>query len=60
MKSFEIDYTYDIEEYGVVELVADSIEEAEELALSNIKELYPDIKNIVIDGVRQSNGANKS
>lgn len=50
-KKYSFDYTYDIQEYGNIELDLDAaldLQEAEELAIVEIKDLYPDVKNITI------------
>lgn len=50
---YEIDFTYDVEEYGTVLLEADSKEEADRLGREYVRETYPDVKNIVIDDVEE-------
>jgi hypothetical protein len=56
MKTYEADYTYDIEEYGVITVDGvDTIDEAEDLALSQVKEMFPDIKNIQINSIKELN-----
>jgi len=56
MKTFEADYTYDIEEYGVITVDGiDTIDEAEDLAFSQIKDMFSDIKNITINSIKELN-----
>lgn len=48
----EIDFTYDVEEYGTVLLETDR-DLAETEAREYIRETYPDAKNIRIDEVKE-------
>lgn len=50
---YEIDYTYKVLEGGALDIVADSSEDAEELALDNIKDMFPDVEDIKIEAVRE-------
>lgn len=53
MTQYTVDFTYKIEEYGVVELEADDIEQAEEFAKEYITDTYPDVTDIAIDGIKE-------
>lgn len=55
MSYYEIDFGYKIEEYGVVELEADDVEQAEEFAREYVKDTYPDdiISDITIDAIKE-------
>lgn len=53
MPRYEIDFTYKVEEYGVVDLEADSLEQAEEFAREHIKEAYSDVTDVNIDTIRE-------
>lgn len=50
---YEVDFSYKIEEYGVVDLEADNIEQAEEFAKEHISEAYSDVTDVAIDGIRE-------
>jgi hypothetical protein len=49
MKHFEVDFTYKIEEYGVMELDAEDTVEAENIAI----DMNRDLLDFHIDGVRE-------
>lgn len=53
MPFYEIDFTYDVEEYGSVIIEAEDSDDAALQGLSYVKETYPDVKNIVIDDVEE-------
>lgn len=53
MAWFEIDFTYDVEEYGTVTLEADTREQAEIDGRDYVHETYNDVKNISIDEVKE-------
>lgn len=53
MSFFEIDFTYDVEEYGTVLLEADSQEEADLAGREYVRETYPDVKNILIEEIKE-------
>jgi hypothetical protein len=53
MPFYEVDFGYKVEEYGVVEIEADDLEQAEEFAHEHIKEMYPDVTDITIDGIKE-------
>lgn len=53
MAWFEVDFKYDIEEYDTVLLEADSKEEADHMGWDYIRDTYPEVKNIVIDDVKE-------
>lgn len=50
---YEVDFGYKIEEYGVVTLEADDIEQADEFAREYVKETYLDCTDIVIDTIKE-------
>lgn len=53
MGTYEVDFTYDMPEWGSVELEdIDDKEDAEVHALAYIKTTYPDVTNIKIEAVR--------
>lgn len=53
MAKYEVDYSYSVPEWGTVTLSADNPDEAEEIALEQIKELDPDILNITVEAVKE-------
>lgn len=53
MTSYEVDFTYKIEEYGVVTVEADNKEQAEDFAREYVTETYNDVLNISIDDIRE-------
>ena len=53
MQTYRIDFAYDMPEYGIMDLDADSIEEAEERFNEEVKYLYEDAKNIKIEGIME-------
>lgn len=56
MAKHVVDYSYDIPEWGTELLDIDldlDIAEKEELALVELKEMYPEFKNLSIDGVKE-------
>jgi hypothetical protein len=55
LTKYQIDYSYQVPEWGTIDLPADNEEQAREFALEQIKELYPEILEIQIDKVRVVN-----
>lgn len=53
MPFYEIDFTYDVEEYGTVVIEADDFDRAAAEGAAYVKETYQDVKNIVIDDVKE-------
>lgn len=53
MAFYEIDFTYDVEEFGTVTLEAASLEDAEIEAKDYVRETYRDVKNIQIDELKE-------
>lgn len=53
MAFYEIDFTYDVEEYGTVVLEADDKDFAEADAIEYVKETYSDVKNITLDEIKE-------
>lgn len=52
MAFYEIEFTYKIEEYGAVELEAESEADAEVQARDYIRDSYPDAMLVTIDEVK--------
>lgn len=52
MTHYQIDYSYQVPEWGTIDLTADNAEQAEEFALEQIKELFPEILEIEIDDIK--------
>lgn len=50
---YAVDFSYKIEEYGVVELDADNVEQAEDFAREYFTEAYTDATDFTIDGVKE-------
>ena len=50
---YAIDFSYKIEEYGVVELDADNLEQAEEFAREYITDAYTDVTDVTIDSIKE-------
>lgn len=53
MSRWEIDYSYKVLEGGALDIEAIDREEAEDLALADIKDMYPDVTDIKIEAVRE-------
>lgn len=53
MVAYNVEYSYDVEEYDDVVVNADDTEQAEMFAKEYIQETYPEAKNIVIDTVKE-------
>ena len=53
MTYYAVDFSYKIEEYGVVELEADNLEQAEDFAREYVAETYPDVMDVSIDGIKE-------
>jgi hypothetical protein len=51
MAMYQVDFEYNLPEFGTVELEADSEEEAEELAKEQFVEMYPEAVDLEIIGV---------
>ena len=52
---YQIDYSYQVPEWGTIELNANSPEEAEGLALVEIKQLFPEVLEIQVDTIKEIN-----
>lgn len=48
-----IDFTGKVEEYGTVELEAESVEEAEEFTRDHIREAYPEFVDVEINSIKE-------
>lgn len=55
MKQFEVDFSYDIKEWGTVILNIDNEDDASAEALDYVRETFPDALNIEIDEVKEIN-----
>lgn len=53
MPNFEIDFDYNMPEAGLINVVADDVDHAENVGMAEIKALYPDITDIKITAVRE-------
>jgi hypothetical protein len=53
MPMYQVSYSYEIPEWGTIELEADSEDQARELAMDEIEFSYPEISNIEISKVEQ-------
>lgn len=53
MTNYAVDFSYKIEEYGVVELEADTLEQAEDFAREYVTETYSDVTDVQIDGIKE-------
>lgn len=53
MTNYAVDFSYKIEEYGVVEMEADNIEQAEDFAREYVSETYPDVMDVNIDSIKE-------
>jgi hypothetical protein len=54
MPTYQVSYSYEIPEWGTIELEAENEEEARELAMEEIEFSYPEISNIEISKVEQT------
>ena len=48
MVKYKVDFEYFVPEFSEVSLDADNVQEAEDLALIEIKKLYPEAQEIVV------------
>lgn len=55
MFTYEVDYSYYIEEFAMQVINADDPDQAEEFALEYIKDTYPEATNIKIEMVKKIN-----
>lgn len=53
MSNYEVEYSCDIPNWGLVTLPADNPEQAEEFAYDYVKDLYDVVSNIEITGVKE-------
>lgn len=53
MSRYQVDFTYKIQEWGSVELEANSVEEAELLGIEYVKEVYDEVIDVEVEGVRE-------
>lgn len=53
MARYAVDFSYKIEEFGVVEMDADNIEQAEDFAREYVQETYPDVLDVQIDSIKE-------
>ena len=53
MPMYQVSYSYEIPEWGTIELEADDEEQARALAMEEIEYSYPEINNIEISKVEQ-------
>ncbi len=52
---YEVDFTIGMPEYGVLNVEAMNVDEAEMIALDRLKETYPDALDIKIEMIRTMN-----
>lgn len=52
MTSFEVDYSYKIEEYGTVPITADDKDQAEQFAREYVQDTYDQCFGIEVEEVR--------
>lgn len=50
---FEVDFSYRLPEFGLIEVDADDAEHAETVGLQTVREMYPDVEDIKIEAVRE-------
>jgi len=50
---YDIGFTYKVEEYGVVNLEADTEDQADEFGREYVRESFPDVSDIEIDYIRE-------
>lgn len=53
MTEYLVDYAYRIPEWGSITVSAESVAEAEQFALEDIKETFPDYLDIMIETVNE-------
>lgn len=53
MAHYEIDFSYKVEEFGIVDINADDLEQAEQFAREHITEAYPEVTDVTIDAIRE-------
>lgn len=54
MPNFEVEYSYDVPEYGTTTVNADTIDDAEYIALKQISEsLEVDVGNVYIETIKE-------
>lgn len=53
MNMFNIEFTGNIKEWGQVEVEADDPEQAEDFALEQIKDLYPEYEDVEIETIKE-------
>lgn len=56
MSTYEVDYSVLLPEFGALNIEADSPDDAELEAIKQLKDMYPDARNIEIEMVRLING----
>ncbi len=55
MTKYQIEYSYQVPEWGTIELNADNKDEAEGLAYIEIKQLFPEVLDVQVDSVKVIN-----
>lgn len=53
MTAYDINYSYQVEEFGTTVINADDPEQAEMFALEYVRETYPEANSVVIDSVKE-------
>lgn len=53
MANYEVDYSYDMEEFHTNVLIANNSEAAEDETMRYVSDSFPQAKNIHIDAVRE-------
>ena len=51
MPNYAVDYSYKVEEFNVINVEADDIKHAEIVALNQLQEDFPELKDVQIEGV---------
>lgn len=52
-KKYDMDFEYKLPEYGAVTVLADDMDEAEDLAIQHVKDTFADATDIEITGRRE-------
>lgn len=53
MAFYQVDFAYKVEEWGTIELEADSIEQADELGREHVYATFPEATDITVDAVKE-------
>lgn len=54
MPNYEVEYSWDEPQYGIINVIADSLDHAEEVALEQLSDtLEPDIAEMSIESIKE-------